>query len=201
MKQLLLLLVLALGACQPTTEPATVATPAAGPTPKPAGAATPAAQTAVRFLTWYKQQYESVNRVYFLDNLDGNDTTKFYAVNPAATETYLEALRKSNCLSDACLNRWRRYIRQQGDSLRVHPQNDGPPEGFAFDLVLHSQEPEIYWNGIGKASLTTTYPSAGRAVVTADFSSKPDMPDQRLFYLRQYPAGWRIDSINTGRQL
>lgn len=205
MRKIIFLLPLSLVSCHSTTDsgaasPPPQAKPAASQQAKPAGAPSPAAaQTASKFLRWYKQHYESVNQHYFLNNADGRDTTKFYSVNPAATEIYLAALRKSNCLSEACLGRWRRYIQQQGDSLRIHPQNDGPPHGFDFDLVLHSQEPDIYWDGIGRAPLTTTYPSANRVLVTADFSSSPDMPDQLLFYLRHYPVGWRIDSIDVGR--
>jgi hypothetical protein len=189
MKKILAPLLLAATACQPAAERPPAAAPAAV-----AGRAQPS-QAVVGFLNWYKQHLLTAGSINFIDN--AQDTSKAYAVNLAKAEAYLAGLKKSSYLSDAYLDGQRRYFRRMGDSLRVHPQKDGPPAGFDFDLVTQSQEPGIYLEGADRARLATAYPSPTQAVVTADFMPAPGETDRRVFYLRRGPAGWLIDSLAT----
>ena len=185
MRNAVLVLALAAAACQSPTERAT----------PPAPAQTPPARTAVQFLHWYRHQLRAADSIPLLDNATGQRPGQFYRVNFAQTEAYLALLQHGGYVSAAYLTKWRRYFRQQDEALRRHPQNEGPPPGFDFDLVTNSQEPSLYLAGASKAQLVTAYPAPQRALVTATFRVDSTQTNRRLFYLRQYPAGWLIDSI------
>jgi hypothetical protein len=155
-------------------------------------------QTAIRYFTWYKHNQDRINQVsqdYFIDNDEGLDTTKFMVVDYLKAEEYLATLQSSGCVSEAYVAAGRRYIRQWGDSLLAHPQFEGAPEGFDADLVLSSQDGDDYLNNIGQAPKTVRYPAPNRAVVRAEYSTRPGWSAQQVFYLTRYASGWLIDSI------
>lgn len=152
-------------------------------------------QTAYHFLLWYKKNRGSVGYMNLVENADAQDTTQFYAVDFAATEEYLAEINKSGLVSKAYLAKWQKYFRQKADSLRVHPQNDGPPSGFEFDLVTNSQEPEIYLDNPQKATQRTALITPTQAVVRLDFTTQKEYPDYRFFYLSRTKSRWLIDSI------
>jgi hypothetical protein len=149
----------------------------------------------VQFLQWYQHHLRMADSIPFIDNATGQRPGKFYRVNFPQAEVYLALLQQSGYVSAAYLTKGRRYFRQQDEALRQHPQNEGPPPGFDFDLVTSSQEPSIYLQGASKARLRTAYPTVQQAIVTADFRVDSTEMDRRIFYLRQYPTGWLIDSI------
>ena len=200
MKYYLAFLLITLASCHSNEEQPN-ATDSAATAPKaPAySAINEPAATAYNFLTWYKKNQDNVNAIGFIDNDEAVDSTKFYSVNLPATEEYLSALNKSGFVSKAYLDDWRKYFRQQADSLRAHPQNDGPPNGFQFDLVTRSQEPEIYLENPRKAQQHTQLLAPNRALVRLDFTTQAEYPDYRFFYLSRPNSKWLIDSINIDK--
>lgn len=209
MKKAVLLLLVGAAACHPK-EPAAEQAAAPAPTPPaqtaPAHPQGPEVQAAIGYYRWYARNGERLNKIQLVDggSTSPSDTSNFYAVDFKGTERYLAELRKSGYVSPAYLADWRAYFRRQNDSLRLHPQNDGPPAGFEFDLVVHSQEPDEYLQHIARVPLRVTHPTPTRALVVADFTrpATPDMPDnnvpdKRLFYLQRYATKWLIDSIGV----
>ena len=49
--------------------------------------------------------------------------------------------------------------------LKENPQNEGPPEGFEFDLVLITQEPELVFKEIEKMTFTVTEKKGDKAIL------------------------------------
>lgn len=200
MKKAILLLLVGVAACHPT-EPA--AEQAAAPTPAakvaPARPQGPEVQVATGFYRWYARNSERLNKIQLVEggSTSPRDTGHFYAVDFKGTEHYLAELRKSGYVSPVYLADWRAYFRHQNDSLRLHPQNDGPAAGFEFDLIVHSQEPDEYLQHIAQVPLRVTHPTPTRALAVADFTQPeaPDMPNKRLFHLQRYATKWLIDSI------
>jgi hypothetical protein len=206
MKKAVLLLLAGAAAChskEPAAEQAPAPRPPAQVAARPQG---PEVQAAIGYYRWYARNSERLNKIQLVDggSTSPRDTGNFYAVDFKGTERYLAALRKSGYVSPVYLADWRAYFRRQNDSLRLHPQNDGPPAGFEFDLVVHSQEPDEYLQHIAQVPLRMTHPTPTRALVVADFTrpATPDMPDnnmpdKRLFYLQRYATKWLIDSIGV----
>ena len=209
MKKAVLLLLAGAAACHPK-EPVAEQAAAAAPTPPaqvaPASPQGPEVQAAIGYYRWYARNSERLTKIQLVDGsgTSPRDTGNFYAVDFKATARYLAELRKSGYVSPPYLADWRAYFRRQNDSLRLHPQDDGPAAGFEFDLVVHSQEPDEYLQHIAQVPLRVTHPTPTRALVVADFTrpATPDMPDnnmpdKRLFYLQRYATKWLIDSIGV----
>ncbi|WP_232074165.1 hypothetical protein [Spirosoma aureum] len=88
------------------------------------------------FLHWYKTHIDSASRIILVNQLAG----KPYSVNVKNGERYLAYLRSSHLLTDAYLAEWKTYFHERQAGFRASPQNEGPPLGFEYDLVLLSQD-------------------------------------------------------------
>ncbi|MFD2934868.1 hypothetical protein [Spirosoma flavum] len=97
-----------------------------------------AGQVVLAFLSWYKTHMQAINRRPLINQPVG----KPYSVNLKNGEYYLAYLKSSHLLSDTYLNQWRIYFKEHNKSFRLNPQDEGPPDGFEFDLVLQSQDVE-----------------------------------------------------------
>ena len=99
---------------------------------------------AKTFLKWYKNNYEKANNFGFTyQDKQGN-----YQVSVAQGEEYLNFLKRSGYISDKYVELWFQYFKDKAKYLEENLQTEGPPEGFEFDLVLITQEPEILLNEI-----------------------------------------------------
>ena len=95
-----------------------------------------ASQTVRQFLQWYKTHLQAVNRFPLVNQQAG----KPYSVNLKNGEHYLAYLKSSTLLSDAYLNQWRTYFTERNAGFRLSPQDEGPPDGFEYDLVMLTQD-------------------------------------------------------------
>jgi hypothetical protein len=95
-----------------------------------------AGQTAVAFLHWYKTHMQAVNRLPLVNQQAG----KPYSVNFKNGEQYLAYLKSSHLLTDTYLNQWRTYFKERDAGFRLSPQEEGPPTGFEYDLVMLTQD-------------------------------------------------------------
>ena len=95
-----------------------------------------AGQTAVAFLHWYKTHMQAVNRFPLVNQQAG----KPYSVNFKNGEQYLAYLKSSHLLTDTYLNQWRTYFKERDAGFRLSPQEEGPPTGFEYDLVMLTQD-------------------------------------------------------------
>lgn len=116
---------------------------------------------AKSFLHWYKENYEKANSFGFTyQDKQGN-----YHVAMGECEAYLGFLKSSGYLSDEYINLWMRYFKEKAEYMEENPENQGPPEGFEFDLVLITQEPELVLNTINDKLFAVVENSGTKAVL------------------------------------
>ena len=108
-----------------------------------------ARQTILDFLTWYKKNISAINR-FPLVNQKGEEP---YSVNLKNGERYLGYLKKSNLLTDKYLDNWRQYFKERNEGFRQNPENEGPPTGFEYDLVLLSQDVDMQLNSLSSLKI------------------------------------------------
>jgi len=108
-----------------------------------------ARQTVLDFLTWYKKNISAINR-FPLVNQKGEEP---YCVNLKNGERYLGYLKKSNLLTDKYLDNWRQYFKERNEGFRQNPENEGPPTGFEYDLVLLSQDVDMQLNSLSSLKI------------------------------------------------
>ena len=79
---------------------------------------------------------QAVNRFPLVNQQAG----KPYSVNVKNGERYLACLKSSHLLTDTYLNQWRTYFKERDAGFRLSPQEEGPPTGFEYDLVMLTQD-------------------------------------------------------------
>ena len=118
-------------------------------------------QVIVSFLNWYKTHMQAINRRPLVNMPVG----KPYSVNLTNGEYYLAYLKSSHLLSDSYLNQWRTYFKEHNTSFRQNPQDEGPPDGFEYDLVLQSQDVEKQLAALKSLKITNVTIDRNQATV------------------------------------
>jgi hypothetical protein len=186
-----------LGCSSPTTQQTTQPTKPVAPSPtQPATAP----ELAVKdYLHWYAAHHDEFNANFITGGLD---STSFYAVDVTAANDWLARLGQSKHFSAAYVQGWRDYIGRYADTLRRHPQNDGPPEGFSYDLLLLSQEADTRLEELQKGTMQTNYSTKDIATVQARGQQHEGWREGLDFTLSRNKAGkWLIDSIEVPNNL
>jgi len=147
-------------------------------------------QTVISFLKWYKANYKEVNS-FELVNYEGslNDSTKYYSVNFDETDKYLEKLESSKLLSIEYIKTWQSYFMQCGQNFQENPQNDGPPVGFDYDLVLLTQEIEETLYSIETPKVINVSETSKKSIVNVNITM------ELSFSLSKINGIWLIDKI------
>ena len=145
----------------------------------------------VHFLKWYNKNSKRLNDNRMVRNAVGDDTTKFYSVNFDATEEYLSAFRRSGFVSSEYVHYMRRYFKQCEEHFKKNPQNDGPPDGFDFDLVMWSQDYDDDLAAPEKATVVLQKINDNKAHVRLSFPSGSNL-DYRL---SKSGNKWLLDKI------
>jgi hypothetical protein len=141
------------------------------------------------FLHWYKTNYKAANNFVFVaKDADGN-----YQVNLQECEKYMAYLESSGLISNRYRTDWFKYFESKATYLKDNPQNEGPPEGFEFDLVLISQEPEVVLNDIDNMTIAITKIEGDIAVLSV--SGTPGYAYD--FEMGKEQGKWKIDYIAT----
>jgi len=139
------------------------------------------------FLSWYKTNYNQANQFGFtFQDPQGN-----YMVNLDECQKYLTFLRSSGHISEIYEKEWKKYFESKAQYLKENLQNEGPPEGFEFDLVLITQEPEIILNQIDALKYVVTSNDEGTTVVRIEGELGYD------FEMNLENGIWKIDYIAT----
>lgn len=111
------------------------------------------------FLNWYKKNYEKINDFQYIKMAQDNNGISFYQIDSNNVNKYMSFLKSSNLFSDYYLNNMKSYFELGDIRLKKLKQNDGPPEGFEFDLILLSQEPESILDNIQSVSYNVEFKS------------------------------------------
>lgn len=148
----------------------------------------PAAQVATDFLKWYKANYEAFRNIRFVDT-----SQKYYSVNLTNCEQYLQQLKGSGYVSDNYIAKWHAYFEKHAEQYKTVRQTDGPPEGFEYDFVLHTQEIDETLHAIDALKIT-----AYTVVDDAHRKVEIDVRPSNLTVLLSYKegTGWLIDELN-----
>lgn len=143
--------------------------------------------TVKEFLSWYKSNYTQANSFGFTyQDKQGN-----YHVSIAQGEEYLKYLKSSGYISDKYVEDWLKYFIDKAAYLEENLQNEGPPEGFEFDLVLITQEPELVLNEVNNLQFAVTENNGEKAIlqVAGDFGYDFEMVKEN--------GNWKIAYIAT----
>lgn len=144
------------------------------------------------FINWYGKNQTKLSQIELVNNSHNEiiDTTKFYSVNFENTEKYLTEFKKSGLFSEKYIESQRKYFRDCESDFIAEPENDGPPSGFDYDIVMKSQDFEIeeLIRDLKVKNLTVTEKTAK---LTADFGIYYKLN----FTLSKENEVWKIDDI------
>ncbi len=153
-----------------------------------------AVKTVAGFLHWYRENMQQLNRINMVKNSDrAGDTSVFYSVDFQATEKYLKELEKGGFLSADYLNAQRKYFMDCEDYFKKNPENDGPPHGFDYDLIMLSQEYDEALAHLEKAQMSLTKAGATGALVRSDFGNGYSL----TYTLNNKNGKWLIDQMEN----
>ena len=144
-----------------------------------------ARQTVLDFLTWYKKNIAAINR-FPLVNQKGEEP---YSVNLKNGERYLGYLKKSNLLTDKYLDNWRQYFKERNEGFRQNPENEGPPTGFEYDLVLLSQDVDMQLDSLSSLKIKKI------TVLNNSAKVKFKLIEEYQFELLRRNNRWMINNI------
>ena len=120
-----------------------------------------ARQTVISFLTWYKNHIQEANSIPLVNQTAG----KPYSVNLKNGERYLTYLKSSNLLTDAYLNEWGVFFKERQEGFRLSPQDEGPPTGFEYDLVMLTQDVDMQLAALKSLKMGKVVVSNNKATV------------------------------------
>lgn len=155
------------------------------------------AKTIIDFLIWYRENRDRLGKIQLVNNADGmgSSPSKHYSVNFKNTEVYLMEIQKSTFVSEAYINDQRQYFKKCSQQLKETLQNDGPPAGFEFDLILLSQDYEEDLANLDKSIVTTIDLKDKNAKLKLTFQSESAL----IFTISKNNGQWLIDKIENGR--
>ena len=151
----------------------------------------PAQQVIIQFLKWYKTNLNKANNFPILVK----DSADNFMVNKAASTSYLNFLKSSQCISQKYIEYWKVFFDDKASELRDHPIQSDIPEGFDMDFVLITQEPDIVLNKI--ANLKFKIVSMNEKVALIAVRLPSDESVQYEFEMYKSKAGWQIVYIST----
>lgn len=140
------------------------------------------------FLKWYQANYIKISGISLIDT-----SGEFYSVDSSACEEYLRLLNNSGYISHNYIKKWHTYFKEHSEQYKTASYSDGPPEGFEFDFVLHTQEIDDALYAINDIKILD-------CVIVDDMHQRIEidiMPSILKFSLSyRQDVGWLIDSIN-----
>ncbi|MBK9256699.1 MAG: hypothetical protein IPM42_14520 [Saprospiraceae bacterium] len=137
------------------------------------------------FLKWYKANYKKSSGF----RLVGSDESGNYFVDQKACELYLKHLKSSAYISDTYLQQWRKYFSEMNKNFKDNPQNEGPPEGFDYDLISGTQEPDLFYNPTENHTFTIVKVEKSKIVIQST-----DIWEHQ-FTLSKSGVKWKVDDI------
>ena len=144
-----------------------------------------AVKTIKGFHKWFKMNYKKSSGF----RLVGTDKLGYYFVDQKVCEKYLKHLKSSDFISDTYVHHWRKYFSEKEQHFKDNPQNEGPPEGFDYDLVSGTQEPELFYNPSGILKFVLVKAEKFKLVVKSS-----DIWEHQ-FTLSKSGGKWKIDAI------
>ncbi|MEO6915070.1 MAG: hypothetical protein ABI151_04950 [Chitinophagaceae bacterium] len=148
-------------------------------------------EVIIQFLKWYKINLTKANSFQFVKK----DSAGNFMVNKPAYTRYLTFLRTSKCLSPRYIAYWQSFFDDKAIGLQSNPVQSDIPDGFDFDLVLITQEPELILYHIGQTKFKTISLSDTHAVIGLSWPLEHGM--QYNIEMHKGKLGWQIEYIAT----
>ena len=148
-------------------------------------------QAVLGFLSWYKNNYSEANSF----GLTYQDKQGNFHVSTVNCEKYLQFLKSSGYISDNYVQAWQKYFNDRAIYMDENLQSEGPPEGFEFDLVLITQEPELMLNEIDKLQFAVSENDGKKAIlqVAGQFGYDFEMVKENGKWTIEYIATMNYD--------
>ena len=144
-----------------------------------------ATQTVVDFLHWYKTNIGLISQINLVDQQPG----KNYSINQKNTERYLIYLKTSELLTDYYLNEWQTFFQERQAGFLATPQNEGPPTGFDYDLVMLTQDVGMQMDSLATLKINSVTVHQNQASV------KLFLLEDYEFHLVKQHHRWLINEI------
>jgi hypothetical protein len=151
----------------------------------------PAQQVIIQFLKWYKTNLNKANNFPILVK----DSADNFMVNKAASTSYLNFLKSSQCISQKYIEYWKVFFDDKASELRDHPIQSDIPEGFDMDFVLITQEPDLVLDQIDHIKFKTISMNASVAVIEVKWPRINSL--EYKFEMYKTIAGWQIGYISN----
>ena len=150
-----------------------------------------AQQVVVKFLKWYKANLSKANNFPFLKK----DSAGNYIVDKTVAGSYLSFIKSSGCIAQQYIDYWKVYFDDKAIQLKGEPMQSDVPEGFDFDLVLITQEPELILNKIDRLKFKTVSLKGSTAVISMKCPGDDSIDYE--FEMHKTKTGWQIGYIST----
>ncbi len=151
----------------------------------------PVQKVIIKFLQWYKINLHKANSFQLL----AKDSADNYMINKDAVTSYLNFLKSSKYISPKYIAYWQTYFDDKATELKDHPIQSDIPEGFDFDFILITQEPELVLNQINRTKFKTVSMNSTVALIELKWPGKNSMQYEFEMYKGKY--GWQIGYIST----
>jgi hypothetical protein len=145
----------------------------------------------VSFLQWYKLNIGKTNKFSILIN----DSNGYFKVNRKAYTGYLDFIKSSSFVSDRYIDYWKIYFADKEDYLANQSIKTYVPEGFDFDFVLVTQEPELVLNNISNINFNLVSMNDTVALVALSLPGNDSITYE--FEMYKGTEGWQIGYIST----
>lgn len=143
------------------------------------------------FLRWYKTNYKTANAFPLLIK-DGNDN---FMVNKKAYTDYLNFLGSSQYIAPKYIGYWETFFVDKQKELAKNKIKSDIPDGFDFDLVLITQEPELILDKID--SIHFKIASMNDSVALVGLTIPSDSSIEYEFEMYKVKNAWQIGYIST----
>lgn len=143
------------------------------------------------FLRWYKANYNKATAFPILTK----DSVGNFMVSKTGYTGFLHFLSSSRLIAPQYIGLWQTYFKDKETELTQNPSKTETPEGFDFDFVLITAQPQILLNKIDSIRYEITSMSDSAALVGVRW------PDGSLaeyeFEMFKGNEGWQIGYIST----
>lgn len=156
----------------------------------------------ISFLTWYKDKEKIIEKIDLINNFTNSyDSAKFYSVNFDSTNKYLSLIKASGFVSNNYVKKWLDYFIESDKRLKANPQNDGVPDGFEYNFIMHSQDWEDALKQLDKVKIIRREIRSKNATVIVRFDSDIYSNYQLEYDLTKENEIWLIDEIKNVTKL
>ena len=104
-------------------------------------------------------------------------------------------MKSSKCISPTYVEHWQNFFDSRAIQLKKNKLKSDIPEGFDYDFVLITQEPDLVLNQISRAKFKTVSAITSACLIDISWPVKDLM--KYKFEMNYGKDGWQISYIST----